>query len=331
MAERPKIYLAPRSNETSQANFIATLASGYPRDHIHQYLSTEEEQALGVQDQLYIWGSGEGRRFYWDQMQPGDSVLFYAKGVFVYTGKCILKKQSAEIARALWGNIPQKEETWEYLFFLDELRPIQLPLEIIRELGAYDDKMVVQGFVSLREGALDRIYATYGSLDSFFDAYSPGLKAKDVALLDSISGKEDLTASELAEVDALTRDKEEDSLLLEWQQRHADDVPESVARKVTVIKRNVSLVRRMKEKYKNECQICGFTFRQRSGNLYSEVAHIVPIAKRLPGADLPSNMLVLCPNHHKMLDLGDLKVISATQYQIGEDMGEFRLPMNHTP
>lgn len=68
------------------------------------------------------------------------------------------------------------------------------------------------------------------------------------------------------------------------------------------IKRNKTIVEEIKRKYNNKCQVCGFTFKQRNGNLYSEAAHILPLASSK--LDIIDNLLVLCPNHHKMLDYG---------------------------
>lgn len=41
---------------------------------------------------------------------------------------------------------------------------------------------------------------------------------------------------------------------------------------------------------------------------YSEVHHIQPLGNEHNGIDSKSNMLVLCPNHHKMFDLGVLAI-----------------------
>ncbi len=72
-----------------------------------------------------------------------------------------------------------------------------------------------------------------------------------------------------------------------------------------------------------KCQICGFTFKQKNGNFYSEVAHIIPISGKSAGADSPENMAVLCPNHHKMLDMGNLEIVSKTEYSIEGEVGKF--------
>ncbi len=54
-----------------------------------------------------------------------------------------------------------------------------------------------------------------------------------------------------------------------------------------------------------KCQICDFTFQKRDGTYYIEAAHIIPLKDG--GTDAPENIVILCPNHHKMLDEGDEK------------------------
>lgn len=327
MNEQPWLFFAPRSNETSRANFEATLASGYPISDVDRFLSGDDKKILAPRKSLYIWGNTKGKKDSWRKMKIGDLVAFYAKGEFVYVGRCILKKQSPEIARQLWGNARGKDYTWEYVFFLDELRPISIPLGVIKELGNYKEKMVVQGFMPIKPEGMEKIVNNYGSLISFFDNYSSGLNSKDVAILDTISQKDNLGIKEAVEVDEITRDKNLDLLLAEWQQRKSGEAPDEIERKVKKIKRNVALVHQMKERYKNECQVCGFTFRQANGNFYSEVAHIEPISTKRAGVDAPSNMIVPCPNHHKMLDLGKLRIISAKEYSIEDEKFLLKEPL----
>lgn len=55
------------------------------------------------------------------------------------------------------------------------------------------------------------------------------------------------------------------------------------------------------------CQMCGSTIRKKDGSLYIEAAHITP--KKQKGTELPSNIILLCPNHHKEFDLGKKEIL----------------------
>ncbi len=65
--------------------------------------------------------------------------------------------------------------------------------------------------------------------------------------------------------------------------------------------RRISELIKMRESHR--CQACGFTFQKKNGNFYSEECHIQPVSRG--GADHPKNILILCSNHHRMLDTGE--------------------------
>ena len=57
---------------------------------------------------------------------------------------------------------------------------------------------------------------------------------------------------------------------------------------------------------KNECQICGNFIRKKDGTQYIEACHIK--AKKEKGKESLENIILLCPNHHKEFDLGELNI-----------------------
>jgi len=56
-----------------------------------------------------------------------------------------------------------------------------------------------------------------------------------------------------------------------------------------------------------KCQMCNKFVLKKDGTPYIEAAHITP--KHQQGQETPDNILILCPNHHKEFDLGDLIII----------------------
>lgn len=57
------------------------------------------------------------------------------------------------------------------------------------------------------------------------------------------------------------------------------------------------------KKYRNyECQFCSTKIQKASGDYYIEACHIKP--KSIGGKDTINNILILCPNCHKLLDYG---------------------------
>ena len=77
---------------------------------------------------------------------------------------------------------------------------------------------------------------------------------------------------------------------------------------VNRIIRDSALSRFVKSLYDYCCQICTFSFELPSGSQYTESHHVRPLGRRHGGIDKETNMMVLCPNHHAMMDFGVIAV-----------------------
>jgi predicted HNH restriction endonuclease len=107
-----------------------------------------------------------------------------------------------------------------------------------------------------------------------------------------------------------TNDKDNES-----QQREIElleDFPslKSEEREVIVkqVKRYHDIVENSKRKYNNKCQIkdCGFTFKKKNGRFYSEAHHLIPLSEG--GTQEENNIIILCPNHHRMMHYADIEI-----------------------
>ena len=85
-------------------------------------------------------------------------------------------------------------------------------------------------------------------------------------------------------------------------------LPTRHAVKTYRILRDTALAHELKQSYSFECQLCGFTIELPNGERYAEVHHIKPLGEPHNGFDEIDNMLVLCPNHHAMCDLGAIRL-----------------------
>lgn len=71
--------------------------------------------------------------------------------------------------------------------------------------------------------------------------------------------------------------------------------------------------------YANKCQICGKSIKLKDGKYYSEGHHLKPLGKSHNGPDKPSNIIVLCPNHHTEFDYGIIAINPETLHIIHKD------------
>lgn len=85
--------------------------------------------------------------------------------------------------------------------------------------------------------------------------------------------------------------------------------PERIKKIVsTTIRKDTLIVNALKSAAGYRCQFpsCGVQIRKKKNGFYIEVAHISPVSSG--GQSVLGNLLVLCPNHHKEFDYGDLKI-----------------------
>jgi hypothetical protein len=74
------------------------------------------------------------------------------------------------------------------------------------------------------------------------------------------------------------------------------------------ILRDTRLARALKRLYRDRCQLCGATIRAGGGKTYSEAHHLRPLGGKHRGPDVLGNIVVLCPNHHALLDYGGVEL-----------------------
>ncbi|MHA1304543.1 MAG: HNH endonuclease [Candidatus Heimdallarchaeaceae archaeon] len=76
------------------------------------------------------------------------------------------------------------------------------------------------------------------------------------------------------------------------------------------VRRNKTLARLLKIKHNHKCQICKARGKEpedgKEGALKVEAHHIVPLGEG--GADISSNIIIVCSEHHRMLEKGELLV-----------------------
>ena len=63
-----------------------------------------------------------------------------------------------------------------------------------------------------------------------------------------------------------------------------------------------------------KCQICGFSFKTKSGDDYAECHHLEHLADS--GLDISHNILVLCANHHRQFHYGNVELLDRSPEKI---------------
>lgn len=222
------------------------------------------------------------------------------------------------VDEAAYAASHEKGKKWFYCLLLDDRN--RLWAKLLAEEHLNMELEAVREYIQRRIHETRASATVYGAI-SLVDRHQTletGLSKEQANVLSRATASDKRSAESLEAVDEVTRGRKLERVVEEWRKRHTDQAPEEIERRVRRLKRCYGLVRSLKKRYGYTCQIgsCRFTFRMGNGGWYCEAAHIKPLSGRKRGLDLPDNILILCANHHKMLDYGAMRVITLTEVEI---------------
>ena len=161
------IILQPCGNAGARQHYADTMANPVLLEKCTDLVGPidSELKKLFPDGRASIWGvtpgqdGGNEKKF--NRTAPGDVVLFSRDGGIIAVATLALKFHSAQLARKLWGQ-DSRGQTWEFIYFLDEVKPIQIPYPEFNKVVGYEPNFVIQGFNVLDEAKSDRILEHFG-------------------------------------------------------------------------------------------------------------------------------------------------------------------------
>lgn len=234
----------------------------------------------------------------------------------------IHKIESWHVDELNYGREIGQGKKWFWRLYLDDQGRVWA--DIVKQgtrIDAPTQAVIEEAVARVKKGPLSGV----GDVGVDGPAGDVTISAIDAAALDEATEDREPSPADLVRVDSLTCGKDIDVLVARYAERSRGKSPEEIKRHVTRLKRNHALVQALKKKFGHTCQLetCRFTFKTRSGGNYCEAAHVRPLHGREADLDTPENILILCPNHHKMLDYGAMVVVSPAEVDI--DGRRFRL------
>jgi len=152
-----KVFLAPGLFK----NIKRSIADGVNVNELNIKDSSLKERILKFYGAgpIKLWALKESLRDRWTSIDNEDYILFYHAGKFIYAARVSFKYPFTEeskqveagsyLAESIWGR-DVDGKTWPYLFFLEDVREIDLPLPKLNELTGYNLKAVA-GFMKIRK------------------------------------------------------------------------------------------------------------------------------------------------------------------------------------
>lgn len=248
---------------------------------------------------FYAWGlHGEPENIqHWFQMGVGDFVLLVQREHFRYYAKVLGRYQNERAATAIWGTDRAESKMREYLFFLSEPVPLNLPCG---ELGDY--LVGATGDIGrVPAERIDRIEADFGGIERF---------VRRRLLNTSVGGP-------ILDMSGMIRMSERDLAKLQLlEPQNSKEGRQAVVD--TIIKRrgHPGFRQALLDAYEYRCAITNFTAVDAL-----EAAYIVPF--RGKSTHHASNGLLLRADVHTLFDLGKIAVDTRTMsVVIGDDLME---------
>ena len=158
-----RVILQPAGDDEAKENYSNTISTPVQLTYIEKYLSEDQVSYL---KQIYgnkaipVWGITPGKkdrkRKEWERIQKGDVTLFTANNKIFSTAVVTSKIHNRQLAEALWG-WEEEGVTWEYVYFLDEVKNHVIPVAEFNGAVGYSLNYVIRGFRVLDENMSSKI------------------------------------------------------------------------------------------------------------------------------------------------------------------------------
>jgi hypothetical protein len=211
----------------------------------------------------------------WQRIDPGDVAFFANDGRVFSVGTIVLKIHNPQLARELWKE-DEYGNTWEYMYFLQDIRGVDIPYAKLNEAVGYKENYVIQGFNVLTE-------------------------EKSAAVLRIL----DLGPSETPNERALKEIQNAIGTAGEFDPESEGEGRDLVLSSICRRQGQPEFRRKLMEAYSARCSISGCDVRQTL-----EAAHIIPYCG--PATNHPANGLLLRADLHVLFDLGLITVDPST-------------------
>lgn len=115
-----------------------------------------------------IWGTTEGsqKRTFFEEMEPGDPLLFYNEGEFFAAGRVGTAFEDPTVGEVLWENSDSR-----FIFTVEDYQEISVSRERVATLFGYEDGWVPQRFLRVSPDAANSLLQEYNSIEEAFQDF----------------------------------------------------------------------------------------------------------------------------------------------------------------
>lgn len=166
MDQPRQIFFAPCGGEAGRRNLERSVISGISNSSFQEYFENPPKKK---KDTTPVWATHEGNKSHWEDVEPGDIVLFYREKRFQYVARVIDSGESETFGRCLWSGA-DAVKPWQYFVFLADVTPVDIRRRAINEVFGYDPSYSIQSFGRPASERLAHARTLYGDLGTMINA-----------------------------------------------------------------------------------------------------------------------------------------------------------------
>ena len=171
-----QVILQPAGQADATIHYADTIDNPVPLARINPFIPDSVRSALAEMypDKLVpTWGVTPGKngvnKKKWERIDTGDVVLFARQNTVYSSAVVTLKVHNERLAVELWKHNADGD-TWEYVYFLDELQRLDISYRSFNAIVGYKPNNVIQGFTVLDR---EKSAAVLDELDVGSDVHYP--------------------------------------------------------------------------------------------------------------------------------------------------------------
>lgn len=156
-----RIIMQPCADKVAVRNYHKTIEGSIPLEDIKEYILPKvyaELKSIYPDGFIKVWGATpsqnpskkNSKENIWAAINPGDIALMAKKGKYFARAVVTYTLNNSELANYLWGTT-ENGDTWEYIYFVDQVSPIDIAYIDFNRAVGYADNKVPQGFGMLSE------------------------------------------------------------------------------------------------------------------------------------------------------------------------------------
>lgn len=167
-----RLFFAPVSSGELYNNYYKSVVIGINISALRKY----NIDLIGYSGKVRLWGIRNAKKSTFDKTCIGDLVCFYKEGVVIGYGLVDASFVNPELSKEIWGYF-QKKSTgeiylWQNIIVINQFEECVIPFQQFIDLGGYNAKFSIRGYIMLNETGTKRIITKFGSLPNFFKASS---------------------------------------------------------------------------------------------------------------------------------------------------------------